>query len=566
MAKRAVLYARVSTDEQADKGYSLPTQLQACRKYAERLGFELIGSQHYRIDENGKLVRVAPGIGTFPAYVDDFTGTVPIGERPEGRKLAAVLKAKQADAIIGYQVDRLSRDNIDLLIAVRMWRQSGIEIHTVETGKIENENNILLVIKGWQAAEEHGRIKERMRRGALAKTRAGKISAVGGHVPYGYRIDEDTYVIVEVEAGIVKLIYVWYVHGDENSRPMATSVIARRLSEMRVKAPGETRFGRPRVRPSGVWGTAEVLNILSSEKYVGIWRYGDIIAEIPAIVDRELWKAAQERRAYNKQMARRNSKHPYLLRGMIRCGICDKAMTGVYDKRTGNCYYRCSWMCNHHLTIEPRPCSGKHIEASEVEAKAWEYAQKVIFGKDFERGLRKAQQGELDALSPKRDQLDAVEKELQEADKEVDEIALAMRKAKGKVGAKLQHDQDQVNARIDALMQKREELQADLAARRLSDDNVEALLNWRETRLRKRIEVGREGATHEDKRELFELLGLEVTVCEGKVENMTCLLDAGAIVPNLVSPGKCTRITALASRCAKPPGTSRPKSSRSRLA
>jgi predicted site-specific integrase-resolvase len=34
MTKRAVLYARVSTDDQSDKGYSLPSQLEAMRKYA----------------------------------------------------------------------------------------------------------------------------------------------------------------------------------------------------------------------------------------------------------------------------------------------------------------------------------------------------------------------------------------------------------------------------------------------------------------------------------------------------------------------------------------------------
>ena len=41
--KRAVLYARVSTDEQADKGYSLPSQFDAMRKYAAQQGFEIAG-------------------------------------------------------------------------------------------------------------------------------------------------------------------------------------------------------------------------------------------------------------------------------------------------------------------------------------------------------------------------------------------------------------------------------------------------------------------------------------------------------------------------------------------
>ena len=40
--QRAVLYARVSGDEQAKKGYSLPDQADALRKWAEREGYEVL--------------------------------------------------------------------------------------------------------------------------------------------------------------------------------------------------------------------------------------------------------------------------------------------------------------------------------------------------------------------------------------------------------------------------------------------------------------------------------------------------------------------------------------------
>jgi site-specific DNA recombinase len=40
--KTAVLYARVSTDEQARSGYSLAQQLQALREYAAREGYEVL--------------------------------------------------------------------------------------------------------------------------------------------------------------------------------------------------------------------------------------------------------------------------------------------------------------------------------------------------------------------------------------------------------------------------------------------------------------------------------------------------------------------------------------------
>ena len=40
--KRAILYARVSTDEQARSGYSLAQQLEALREYAAREGYEVL--------------------------------------------------------------------------------------------------------------------------------------------------------------------------------------------------------------------------------------------------------------------------------------------------------------------------------------------------------------------------------------------------------------------------------------------------------------------------------------------------------------------------------------------
>jgi site-specific DNA recombinase len=40
--KRAILYARVSTDEQARSGYSLAQQLEALRAYAAREGYEIL--------------------------------------------------------------------------------------------------------------------------------------------------------------------------------------------------------------------------------------------------------------------------------------------------------------------------------------------------------------------------------------------------------------------------------------------------------------------------------------------------------------------------------------------
>lgn len=67
--KRAAVYARVSTDEQADAGYGLDVQMDRCREYAKRQDWTVVGE-----------------------FQESYTGRAPFGERPEGEKVVKLLK------------------------------------------------------------------------------------------------------------------------------------------------------------------------------------------------------------------------------------------------------------------------------------------------------------------------------------------------------------------------------------------------------------------------------------------------------------------------------------------
>jgi site-specific DNA recombinase len=153
MTKRAITYCRVSTDEQARSGTSLDTQLAACRKYAVSHGFEIVGT-----------------------FKDDYTGTVPIEQRPEERKAYTMLTSAEADVLIVYSVDRLVRppedgDEWDILILIRGLAKVGKELHTVEGGKIETTfvGLLVAVVCGKSAGDERRKIIERSMRGKHAK-------------------------------------------------------------------------------------------------------------------------------------------------------------------------------------------------------------------------------------------------------------------------------------------------------------------------------------------------------------------------------------------------------------
>ena len=247
--KRAILYARVSTDDQKDKGYSLPSQLDAMRKYAAQQDFEVVAE-----------------------FCDDYSGATPIEYRPEGGKAYVTLKGDGADVIIAYTIDRFVRppddgDEWDMPVLIRGLAKLGKEVHTCDIGKLKTDFvSLLMVVLGAKGAgEERRKIRERSMRGKRAKVKGGKV--VGLRAPYGYRHVRDEYgkvvtlEIVEETARIVRLIYQWYVDGDEHGARLSDRAIALRLTEMGILAPGERQSGIHRKRGKTFWNHAMIGNI-----------------------------------------------------------------------------------------------------------------------------------------------------------------------------------------------------------------------------------------------------------------------------------------------------------------
>lgn len=510
MTKKAAIYARVSTDDQADKGYSLPSQLDGCRQYIDQLGYSVVAE-----------------------FRDDHSGATPVTERPQGKRLTEMIKFREVDAVVVHQVDRLSRDIVDLLATVRNWLRTGIEVYALDVGKIESELDIVLVIKGWQGSDERKKIRERSMRGKRAKARAGRV--VGTRAPFGYdHVRDENGMIVnfeplEEEAQIVSLIFQWYVIGDETGQRLSAGKIAKRLSEMQVPTPGETNAGYHRKRKAGMWHPYAILDIIARETYAGIWRYGVRIGptrtkrpkeewieiEVPALVDRKIWETAQELRERNKQFSRRNSKHNYLLSGLIRCA-CGKAMSGEFF--SNHQYYTCTWRNNHHAKLEERTCKARSVRADAIEVDVWESIVSLFANLDaLEEHLRIAQQEELAAFDPKVEELTAVEAMVIQTEADALEIGLALRRASGLVAKSLEQNMNEVNLRYDALCRRRETLQSELSITRLTDNAIQELVEFAQD-----VFVGKENADFLTKRRNLEMLKVQVEVEQGHFK-INCL-------------------------------------------
>lgn len=514
--KRALIYARVSTDEQADKGYSLPSQVEACRRYAALLGYEVI-----------------------EVFSDDYSGATPIAERPAGKMMVAALKQKQANAVIAYQVDRLSRDIVDLLASVRDWLRRGIEVHTCDIGKVESEFDIVLVIKGWQGSDERKKIIERCSRGRNSKAKSGKVVG-NGLPPFGYRYRDGQLFIVEDEAKIIRLIYELYVNGDGQGKPLTIWQICCRLVELGIPTPSQI-MGRKhnRKRENHIWSFPTVSNFLRNATYAGTWRYGkkigsngngghrrteeQITVRVPAIIDINTWEAAQVKRDYNKRTAKRNRKHEYLLSGHVRCAICNYSMTGQMRWRGGGQrFYRCG---KYRFTgMENYLCGRKQTRADGLEEKVWNYLLELMMDKEkFHSALSQAQHAEQEDLEPKREQLAILEKQLAEDAKEASSFADALLYAPDGAVRKAIQDKITLFEGIHAeRIKRRDELERELSKQMFSNESVAAAEQFRED-----VIAGLLNPSFEDKRRTLELLQVKIEVdAVAKKAWVTCLVPA----------------------------------------
>jgi len=137
-----------------------------------------------------------------------------------------------------------------------------------------------------------------------------------------------------------------------------------------------------------------------------------IVRAVPAIVSEQEWQAAEEVLVSNRIMCRRNLREPYLLRGLIRCGICGLSYSGLRGQLPQrDHYYRCNGrqQARGLYGLSGRKCPSKGLNGDYVERLVWADIESFLRnpGEILERlrervaaqdGERQNRQKELDAL------------------------------------------------------------------------------------------------------------------------------------------------------------------------
>jgi site-specific DNA recombinase len=155
---KAVLYARVSTDEQARYGYSLAQQLEALREYATREGYAVL-------EKDADPGQSGPNL-----------------ERPGLDRVRDLVATGGVAVVLVQDKDRFAREPVYHYLLKREFEEHGTKLRALnDLGDESPEGELTNGILDQLAKFERTKTAERSRRGKLRKTRGGKVIAI--HTP-----------------------------------------------------------------------------------------------------------------------------------------------------------------------------------------------------------------------------------------------------------------------------------------------------------------------------------------------------------------------------------------------
>jgi DNA invertase Pin-like site-specific DNA recombinase len=341
------IYARVSTQKQADKGISIEDQIRRGKDYCHKNKY------------------------TYEIFKDEgYSGDLPIEERPALTKLfeKIFLKNKEIDGIFVVDFDRLTRNVKEALTIREILIENDVQL--LELGGVVNlkdpTQELLLGIKGLLGAFERKKTIVRIKRTLETSALQGK--ALGGKLTnYGYTKDENKILIIEpIEAKIVKRIYKLSLEGN-GTKKIAETLNKEGVPTKRMNLGGAKLKVRETTKRTFIWRDAVIHKILVNPIYKGERHFRDLIIQCPAIIDESVFDAVQESLKKRTNFKDTTNKYFYLLKGLLVCAKCSNKFYGRKREDLSDNQYIC-------LSQRYRSefCGSRGINITKLEDWVWD--------------------------------------------------------------------------------------------------------------------------------------------------------------------------------------------------
>ncbi len=478
---KAVAYARFSSDNQREE--SIEAQIFAIEEYAKQKGITILKT-----------------------YKDEaLSGTT--DKRPGFQRMIKDAASGDFTLVLVHKGNRFARNRMESALHKHALQQYGVRVVAVAEDFGQGHHAVLMesVLEGLAEFYSLELAAETMK-GLMVNARKCKYN--GGHVLFGYRINEEKYYEIEpAEAAVVKDIF------SKVSSGWSYIEILRYLDEKGIKNRRGKKFGRNSLH-----------DMLRNERYTGTYIFNQnprrhpvtgkrssrhknpadevirVPGGMPQIVPREQWEKIQKMMDKRKQNPTTARRRKFLLTGFITCGQCGSAYVGTTSrtKYSVRGYYSCTKRKNKLA------CSNKNIpqEATEknVIADITE-TLKSISVPELTAALNEYYTRENEKHSEDKKH---AKKELAEINKKINNLLDVI-----EIGGA----NDMVKARLNENAERKIKLEAhlkkiSLPAFQVSENIVRNIL--------KQLDPG--GKTAEEQRAVFYKLGLNIIVYPDQIE------------------------------------------------
>ena len=300
--KKCGLYMRVSTDDQAKEGFSLPEQKERLEAFCKFKGYEIID------------------------YYEDAGISAKTGNhRPEFERLKKDIKAKKINTIVALKLDRITRSIYDWenLITFLDENDAYLDCANDEINTTSANGKMISRLLMSVSQNEIERTSER--------TKVGMAGAIkSGHIPHkaplGYKHEDKKLVIDYSTKDIVVRIFDLYYNGYSYQK----------ISNL---------FNEEKVLGKDNWRDSTIVGIIENEIYKGDFIHGKKTKHptyykdvVEPIISKEMWADCQVQKKKNSRSYQRTLTYLYLQK--LKCPKCNRILGGkATTKKNGNAYF-----------------------------------------------------------------------------------------------------------------------------------------------------------------------------------------------------------------------------------
>ena len=305
--KKCGLYMRVSTEDQAREGFSLPEQKERLESFCKFKGYEII--DYYQ-----------------DAGISAKTGN----HRPEFERLKDDIKAKKINTIVALKLDRITRSIYDWENLMTFLDENDAYLDCVndEINTTSANGKMISRLLMSVSQNEIERTSERTKVGLAGAIKCGHIPHIA---PLGYKHEDKRLVIDYSTKDVVVRIFDLYYNGYSYQK----------ISNL---------FNEEKVLGKDNWRDSTIVTILENEIYKGDFVHGKRTKNptyyedvVEPIISKEMWADCQVQKKKNSRSYQRTLTYLYLQK--LKCPKCNRILGGkATTKKNGKTYFY--YYCN----------------------------------------------------------------------------------------------------------------------------------------------------------------------------------------------------------------------------